>query len=393
MKRGNHMIGAPEILAAARVVVADRHPYFSSILWRFLFVPTPGIATMGVSFDLRVYYCDEAVVRWGVAGTAAVLVHEINHVVRDHADRRGERDRARFNAAADLEINDDLESAGWELPEEALLPSTFALDEGMTAEDYYLLLPERTESDPRCGGCAGNPYPWETHEGEKGVSPADLQVIRRRVVHDLAAHVRNGGSVPGGLAAWAALTLRPPRIDWRRQLSGLVRGSLGEAMGMADYTWTRLSRSDGGLRAVFGPRMPLRPGCCARIPPVGIVLDVSASMAGAPLELALAEVLGVVKGVGASVQVFAVDCAVQAVARVSGRRDFERLNRGGGGTDVRVGLRDLFKTRARVAVLLTDGFTPWPTPAEVPADRRLIVGVIGDAAVPAHLRRVVRIGV
>ncbi len=73
--------------------------------------------------------------------------------------------------------------------------------------------------------------------------------------------------------------------------------------------------------------------------------------------------------------VLSVDCEVQATARVN--RAGQISLRGGGGTDMGEGITAAVALRPRpqVVVVLTDGYTPWPS-APPPATR-VIVALIG----------------
>ena len=61
---------------------------------------------------------------------------------------------------------------------------------------------------------------------------------------------------------------------------------------------------------------------------------------------------------------------------------------GRGGTDMRVGFRRILAERRKkpvnVVICLTDGDTPWPSRAEVPADVKVIVVMIGKFSRNAH---------
>ena len=63
-----------------------------------------------------------------------MLVHEVGHLVRAHAERAdalgADVDHERWNLAADAAINDDLLAAGVPLPDGAVTPATLGLAEG-----------------------------------------------------------------------------------------------------------------------------------------------------------------------------------------------------------------------------------------------------------------------
>lgn len=101
-------------------------------------------------------------------------------------------------------------------------------------------------------------------------------------------------------------------------------------------------------------------------------------MGGDDLAAALAEVTGVLRSVGLRgnrVAVLSCDTDVHAVQRVAVAGHVEL--RGGGGTDLRVGIHAALDAPdpPRVVIVLTDGHTPWP---ETPPACRVIAGLVGD---------------
>lgn len=123
---------------------------------------------------------------------------------------------------------------------------------------------------------------------------------------------------------------------------------------------------------------------------VAIVVDTSGSMGEAELNAALSEVTGVLREVGIRgnrVTVLACDADVHTVAGVTKAADVEL--KGGGGTDMRVGIEAALAApdRPQVITVLTDGYTPWPD--EMPSCR-VIAGLIGGApsAPPAWIEAV-----
>jgi predicted metal-dependent peptidase len=91
----------------------------------------------------------------------------------------------------------------------------------------------------------------------------------------------------------------------------------------------------------------------------------------------MAEVAGVLRGIGVRrnrIAVLSCDAAVGVVQQVTRAEELELL--GGGGTDMRVGIETALAQPQRpdVIVVLTDGVTPWP---EAPVAARVIAGLIG----------------
>jgi len=471
-------LSARDIVAAARVRVLNKHPYFASALFQLRPVEREGYGTLCVDKGWRLWYDPDKVTEWGPEGTASVIAHAVQHCLRLHDGRfpafvgsRAAMVRIAklmpgspepevlkqagklFNAAADAEINDDVVAAGWKLPGESIMPAQFGSQNGLTAEEYGdILLRQWEEQEPQqqqqsgpgkgkgkggtgqggqpppkqpgeskgegggegqgkgpsqespgcggsCGSCAGG------DDGDTGSEDApdvpepmngpDQQTTRRQVASQIQEHARTHGrgTVPAGLQLWADNLMEPPKVDWRRALAAHVRNAIAMASGADDYSYTRVSRRWGGMSKLLGRMAPILPAMRRPIPKVVIVLDTSGSMGGVqkgPLHDALMETLGIVRVIGSPVEVLATDAQVHVVKRVASASDLPKVAVGGGGTDMRIGIKKAVESKPDVIIVLTDGYTPWPEQHEKPR-ARLIAAVIGDCAVPDHIHPVIRI--
>jgi predicted metal-dependent peptidase len=430
-----------DVVAAARLAVCDRHPYLAHAIFALRPHPAPGLGTLAVDEHWRLYYDPDVVLRWqqemeegrlkriggqpkGHDGVPAVVFHELGHVLREHFRRRGERVAHAWNCAADREINDDVEEAGWKLPGLPLLPVNIGQENGLTAEEYYqpedanCILGRENALTPgsggACGGCAGNPTDWEREQAEREgagaghsgrlapgeggntlpppepVSALDQEIVLRRTALAIDQHVkaRGRGTVPLGLRAWAEARLEPAKVDWRRRLPALVKGALSSVAGACDFTWRKPGRR--ALHSAGRAGWPLAPSLHRPVPRVGVVLDCSGSMGcegtdGRTVqEEALSEVVGLAKACGAGVTVYACDAGVHAAARVVSAGDLEKVNRGGGGTDMRPGFVAARKGGADLVVIVTDSIVGdgWPSPADCRGVRLLAVLVGQNPPVP-----------
>ncbi|MEV0350589.1 VWA-like domain-containing protein [Nonomuraea sp. NPDC050680] len=365
-------------LLAARYLAASDRPYLASALYSLTVVPSGGVPTMAVDRHWRCYVSPAFVTATPVPELAGVWIHELAHVLRDHhgrADRlpaTDQRDRLRVNVAQDCEINDDLLADGLALPEGRVEPRTFGLTTGRLFEEYLPHLPPSAVCSDCGSGAHGSPGDWEItgDGGPGGVSTVEAEALRRHTAEAMRAHRRNRGSLPAGWQRWAEQILEPT-VDWRRVLAGAVREAVAWAAGAVDYTYHRPSRRTAALRGVVLPSLR-RP-----LPAVAIVIDTSGSMGEDDLAAALAEVTGVLREVGVGgnrVTVLACDADVHTAARVTSAQQVNLA--GGGGTDMRVGIRAALALPERVGVVivLTDGFTPWP---DAPSSARLIAALIG----------------
>ncbi len=238
----------------------------------------------------------------------------------------------------------------------------------------------------RCGSCAtGQQEPWE--DGPPGAeSPgtgrAEAEMIRRDVARQIAEHSRDRGTVPGHWARWADEKLKP-KVNWRRELATAIRHAVADVAGAVDYSYRKPSRRQGQV----GNGKVVLPSLRHPIPSVAVVVDTSGSMSDAMLSQALAEVSGILKGMGQreGVHVIACDAQAHACKKVFSPRQIQLA--GGGGTDMGEGIAEAMKLRPQpqVIVVITDGYTPWPDAAP---RARVIVALTDDGNAPPWAKAV-----
>jgi predicted metal-dependent peptidase len=341
----------------------------------------PGSGEMSVDERWRLRTDPAVTADWTPAQLGSVLVHHVSHLLREHAERARSAavspdDSAAWIQAADAEINDDLVAAGLDLPGDPVLPSHFGMPAGRLAEEYFAAVKGAGE----VGGGARRPGQWgdcgsgaDGSGGEGEVGGLDqwrAELVRQQVARDVLRHGQEAGTVPAGLLRWATQALTP-QVDWRRLLSAELRRAIAEVAGMTDYSYRRPSR-----RAAAAPGVVL-PSLIRPVPEVAVICDTSGSMSDELLGMAIAEVAGLLRalGVARSVRVLACDAAVSSVQRVTSSSQVNLA--GGGGTDMGAGLAAAAALRPRpaVAVVLTDGYTPWPGAA--PKAMRVVCGLLG----------------
>lgn len=377
----------------ARLVASEDAPYFMHALFAVAPVAAPGLGTFAVDGAWRLYMDPDLLVgesRWDTRIAAGVLLHEVGHLIRDHAGRvellPRPHDHLAWNLAGDAEINDDLLVAGVPLPEGVVTPAALGCKDGDLAETYYTTLVPAggsgsglpDDGGAGCGSGSGSgSVPGELPAGvglddgtAEPISPAEGDFVRRRVAQDVqtAEQAKGRGSVPGGLARWAADVLAPPTVPWERVLQAAVRRAVADRAGRVDYTYSRPSRRC--LPNIIKPAM--------RAPSVvvSVVVDTSGSMSQADLDAAMGEVHGVLRSSGVAsdrVRLYSCDAATTTAQRVRSATSV-RLS-GGGGTDMRVGIAaaEADRPQPHVIIVLTDGDTPWP---DDPTRARLVCGVI-----------------
>ncbi|MEM2615663.1 MAG: VWA-like domain-containing protein [Thermoplasmatales archaeon] len=173
-------------------------------------------------------------------------------------------------------------------------------------------------------------------------------------------------------------------MDWRRELASAIRHAISDVAGAVDYSYRKPSRRQGQV----GNGKVIFPSLRRPVPSVAVVVDTSGSISDEMLAQALAEISGILRGLGQreGVHVLAVDAAVQSCRRVF-RPEQVQLT-GGGGTDMRVGLAAAEKLRPtpQVCIVVTDGYTPWPD--RPPQRMKVIIVLTGDGKSPEWARTV-----
>src|SRR6187455_816636 len=137
-------------LQTARLRASYQRAYFAPALFNLIPVKTDLIASMAVDAYWRLYYNESWMATHTVEENAALLIHEVGHLLRDHEARKkaaAARDARLWNTAADCEINDDLAAEGLPLPGDPPQPGMYGLPTGDTAELYYKELSKPATKD------------------------------------------------------------------------------------------------------------------------------------------------------------------------------------------------------------------------------------------------------
>lgn len=412
---------------AARAWAVQRRPYFATALFACGFRFVPGFDSFAVTANGTLLLGEVAMERETVQEIGTSLIHEVEHLIRAHATRRGDRDAHLWNMACDFEINDGIDMPGSDL----LLPPDFCptpakqravsklpdaatvYADGLTAEHYFAAL--LREQPPRgagrggnCGSGAGNPSPHEQpHEqqprpasskpgdgdgqGEGGLTEAELASVRSAVALAVAAEAvaqRNNpgrkarGNLPAGLVRWAEERVAPPKVRWQDKVRRLAAMRTAEIItGKVDTSFARPSR-----RQHLAPAGVVLRGAVGYAPLVAFVQDTSGSMSDTELKAGAAELEGIARTLqGARLHYLSADARVCASGRIRGWRDVVRggLVKGGGGTDFRPAFDALAALPGGAPDLIvfhTDGYGRFPA---APPKRTKVIWVSTQAG-PEH---------
>ncbi|MFI7500793.1 VWA-like domain-containing protein [Streptomyces sp. NPDC049687] len=376
-------------LFSARLHAARARPYLATALFALHVVESRRVPTMGVDRYWRCYVSPAFVDRMPVEELAAVWVHEVSHLLRDHHGRSdrvarergltGPGERLRMNIAADCEINDDAYGDGLVRPEGAVDPESLGLPEGKLMEEYLrgfsLGLATQDLAWLDCGsGADGLEREWELGpDGAHGLSEQERDAVRFRVAQGIKGRP---GHAPEQWRRWAEEAFHPPQ-PWRALLGAAIRSAASGAGAGEDYSYGRPSRRSAGVPGVVLPSLRRRP------PRVSVVIDTSGSVSDAELGSAILEVAAISRAVGGRrdlVSVLPCDADARIVHPLCRGEGIPLL--GGGGTDLRTGFARAVRARPGpdVVVVLTDGQTPWPA-SRPPC--RTVVGLFPRQGVPS----------
>lgn len=315
----------------------------------------------------------------------ALLEHLVKHLLHLHPLRRKGRNHHDWDIAADLAINPGID----DLPEDALLPVYFDVEDGRAAEEYYdLLVPpfdtgnlegsgfgdtERTEY-----GAAGDGQGTQSEStldshalwGDADSTPLALaeEAIRAITRDSLRG---SDGETPAELRSVVDALLRPSPLPWRQILRQFIAtaGRTGRRSSwMREHR--RFSHTTPGIRKQR--RLNLLVG-----------VDVSDSTNSPELRESFArELLQIAAGRDATITVLYANSRVQKISSFSGSPGIVECYEGGGFTDLRP-VFDYAKTMhplPAAVIYLTDGVGPAPEQMELPT--LWVLTAAGEKPVP-----------
>jgi predicted metal-dependent peptidase len=207
-------------IAKAKTALILEHPFVGSVA---LNMPmkidnnVPTAATDGKRVLFNEDFCKEL----DDEELKFLVAHECMHPMLEHNFRRGERDRYKWNQAADYVINKLLTDEGiGKMPPQGLLSEDIYKSGGGTSDGIYNNLPDTPEDQQ---GNGGQGQPLDSCEDGQG-SPAEVaqqQAEWKVKVAQAAQSAKMMGKLSAGLERLVAEILTP-KVDWRDVLQRFV---------------------------------------------------------------------------------------------------------------------------------------------------------------------------
>lgn len=309
-----------------------------------------------------------------------LVLHESGHVMWQHGfmwKHLWKRSARLANQAADYVINLDIDKMSKKYPDVIALPPGALLDyrfDGMDTQQIFLILEQEQEkgkgrkpSDESSEGGGDG----EGAEGHGGFDEHDFSELdeaeRKELQSEVESAIRQGQMLAGKMGGdmpRAFKELTDPTVNWEDQMRQFMTE---QASGKELSTWRKPNRRwlqyDEIMPSTFSERLRS----------VAVVYDTSGSIGEELLSVFSSELVSICN-VCRPEQLHLIVCDAKVHSHdVYGEFDYEKLKqrrdfRGGGGTDMRKALDFINKNgiEAQAVVVLTDGYTPFPTELKQP---------------------------
>jgi predicted metal-dependent peptidase len=286
-----------------------------------------------------------------------VIVHEACHIMLKHGMRLQGRDCRLANIAMDFAINIMLKKAGFSIWEFAYLDKYQGKSvdfKGLSFEQIYPILEEMDKEAKKNGrnGEAGNYQGGMSNDviEPENLDPREIAEIERQIqqrVAQAASLARGQGQFSSDIERLVDGVLNP-RLPWQTILQEYATRVIRE-----DESWSRRDRrhQDVYLPGQFG----------VKVGEINVVVDTSGSISSNDLNQIAAEIGEIAEAVKPErIRVVYVDTAVAGEQLFEEGETVELKPRGGGGTNMRVGLKHIEQYNPIVVIMITDGDSPWP---------------------------------
>jgi len=320
-------------------------------------VPTMGVGIVD-KVNLALYYNPDFVSQLENSELMAVLRHEALHVLLHHLTRSKhfKYNPMGYNIAADLAINCNLEG----LPDCALFPNKFDLEDNQSAEFYYEKLKKEAGDDGDMGKVIEGKGKLVDDHGMWEEFDKELIEEKVRQIADKAIkkQMEKGGfgDMPGNLVD-QIIELNKPKVHWFREVRRFVQKSV--ARGRRN-TRKRENRRTGEAYPYLNPGSKKN-----NTSKLLVALDTSGSVSDAQLRSFLSEINGLVYLVETHVIHFDTVVYGEPIEIKKKLSNFDVKGRGG--TCFEPPISMFIERGYDGLIMFTDGYAPFP---EIPHNKK-----------------------
>lgn len=311
-------------ITKARAGLILDHPFWGSLSLKPELIED-GSCKVGWTDGVKIGYNPDAMEKFTLAQVKTFIAHEAGgHIGLSHHTRMGNRDKRKFNIAADHVVNNILNDCGFEPIDGWLCDPRY---KGMSVEQVYSMLPDEPESNDKGKdndpGGTGEVREYPGKDGGKA-SPSEIAQAEAEVKVATAqayAIAKKMGKVPGSLERMVE-DLLEAKVPWKEVLRRFI-----DEIAKNDFTWVRLNRkylsSGFYLPSLYNQEMR----------PLVIAVDTSGSVQVDEINQFAAEVSDIVDELKVDVTVMYCNVRVTRVEEFTPENLPLKLNPiGGGGT-------------------------------------------------------------
>lgn len=332
------------------------------------------------------------------AELVGLILHECGHVMYQHGymwKHLWNENRRLANQAADHVINLEIDAMHAKHPNFIKLPEGALLDlrfTGMDTQQVFNILKQEQEDggdgqDPSdeggddAGGDSGDHGGFDEHDFNE-LTPTEREELQQEVENAIRQGAMLVGKMGGDMPR-SFDELTAPKVDWREQLRDYVTEV---SAGKDDSTWRKPNRRwlqyDMYLPSTVSESMGK----------MAVIVDTSGSIDDELVSCFVSEVVGVSRMVTPE-QIHLIACDAEVKSHdVYEPDDYDKLAmirslKGGGGTNMPAALKyiDDNNIDPEVILVLTDGYTPWPTTLAKPTLWVITTNVVAPIGASIHI--------
>lgn len=374
-------------ITQARILLYKSNPFYSYISLYLKPERKDMIGTIGIDKNGNLAYNEEFLKDKTSDEMQGLVCHEIGHLIYEHTQRRGHRDKDWYNIAGDVVINNLLLKDKMVLPEGVVVGSVFdELDNKdiskLTTEQVYDKIYKKNKKSPKLfcviveddgkggakkglaeaigsakkgknikGGASGEEE--EKEEKGKELGSGEEAPDWKQIIAEAITFAKMRGNVPAGMERQVGALLNE-KMDWKALLYKYIVHEIP-----FDYTYARPSRRS----QVVGYYIPAIKKEALEII---VAIDTSGSISGRELKEFMSEIVGIAKSFNnLRMTVIVCDCEVKDSYELS-NGNLEKVNEiklhGGGGTSHKPVYKWVAENKPNVRFIInfTDGETEFP---------------------------------
>lgn len=286
----------------------------------------------------------------------SLMLEETMHTALLHMERMGERDKDRWQRAADETVRNILDERGFKLPPNRNFDKKYA---NLSTDQVYKMIPINEPPPPKSQNDLAPPPPPGSGDGngdgQGQPSPGDAQAADQNLrakVEDLLVQAQQAskmagdkpGTVPGSMEIFLDQMLNP-KLPWHTILR---RWFLSQAK--TDFSWQRPNKR-------FFPDFYLPSMLSTSLVDVMVAVDISGSVSDDDFKQFVSETASIMKKLKPkNIRFVQFDTRIQQDDNIRSMSDLKKLSfTGRGGTDPTPVIELAQKVKPKVLLFFTDG--------------------------------------